>query len=113
MSHAEILTYFLKILYECNVCGVTAVNSFSRPVGIGVYGHISHEVSVYVLEVFSREEDEADIFDPYTAELNQNKPELGTGTGEKRQQPDEQYDARERTSDLNVSGNNFLVHVYS
>jgi hypothetical protein len=81
-----------------------------RPVGIGVYGHISHEVSIYLLEVFYREEDETDSFDPYTEELNQNNQQEGEVDNEKRQQPDEQYNAKERGSALNVSGNNFVVY---
>jgi hypothetical protein len=84
--------------------------SFSRPVGIGVYGHISHEVSVYLLEVVYREDDEPDSFDPYTAELNQNKQHEEASASERRQQPDEQYDANERTSALNVSGSYCIVY---
>jgi len=79
-----------------------------RPVGIGVYGHISHEVSIYLLEVFYREEDEADSFDPYATELNQNTQQEEAVSGETRQQPNSQYNAKERTSALNVSGRNFM-----
>jgi len=75
-----------------------------RPIGIGVYGHISHEVSVYLLEVFYREEDETDKFDPYSTVLNQDKQEEETASSEKKQQPEDQYSAKARTSNLNVSG---------
>jgi len=74
-----------------------------RPIGIGVYGHISHEVSVYLLEVFYREEDEKDKFDPYSTELNQDNQQEETASTEKKQQPEEQYSAKARTSNLNVS----------
>jgi hypothetical protein len=63
-----------------------------------------------LLEVFYREEDETDSFDPYTAELNENEQQEGTASNEKRQQPDEQYNAKERSSALNVSGSSFLVY---
>lgn len=89
---------------QSSTCGLDVVHiprSFSRPVGIGVYGHISHEVSVYLLEVLYREEDETDNFDPYTAELNQNEQQEETTSNEERQQPDEQYKAKERGSALN------------
>lgn len=90
---------------QSSTCGLDIVHiprSFSRPVGIGVYGHVSHEVSVYLLEVVYREEDETDNFDPYTAELNQDEQQEGTAGNEKRQQPDEQqYNAKERGSALN------------
>lgn len=79
-----------------------------RPVGIGVYGHVSHEVSIYLLEVFYREEDETDKFDPYSTELNQDKQQEETASSEKKQQPEEQYSAKARTSDSNVSGGRLL-----
>jgi hypothetical protein len=63
-----------------------------------------------LLEVFYREEDETDSFDPYTAELNQNIQQEGTASNDEKQQPDEQYNAKERGSSLNVSGSNFLVY---
>jgi hypothetical protein len=66
---------------------------------------------VYLLEVFYREEDETDSFDPYSAELNENDKQEGTANNEKRQQPEEQYNAKERGSALNVSGSNsFHIH---
>jgi hypothetical protein len=63
-----------------------------------------------LLEVFYREEDETDSFDPYTAELKQNNQQEGTASSEKRQQPDEQFNAKEKGSALNVSGSNFVVY---
>ncbi|XP_046400909.1 UPF0669 protein C6orf120 homolog isoform X2 [Ischnura elegans] len=39
-------------------CGVDVVHipkSFRRPIGIGIYGHSSHEVSLYTLDVILRE----------------------------------------------------------
>lgn len=82
-----------------------------RPVGIGVYGHVSHEVSVYLLEVFYRDEDEADKFDPYSTELNLDNEQEETASSEKKQQPEEQYSAKARTSNLNVSGSR-LLHIF-
>ena len=82
-----------------------------RPVGIGVYGHISHEVSVYLLEVFYRDEDETDKFDPYSTELNQDKQQEETAGTEKQQQPAEPYTAQARNSNLNVSGSR-LLHIF-
>jgi hypothetical protein len=79
-----------------------------RPVGIGVYGHVSYEVSVYLLEVFYREEDETDKFDPYSTELNEDKQQEETASSEKKQQPEEQYGVKVRTSDLHVSGSRLL-----
>jgi hypothetical protein len=63
-----------------------------------------------LLEVFYGEEDETDSFDPYAAELNQNEQQEGTDSNEKRQQPDDQYNAKEKGSALNVSASNFLVY---
>jgi hypothetical protein len=79
-----------------------------RPIGIGVYGHISNEVSVYLLEVFYREEDETDKFDPYSTELNEDKQQEETASSERKQQPEEHYSAKARTSNLNVSGSRLL-----
>jgi hypothetical protein len=75
-----------------------------------VYGHISHEVSIYLLEVFYREEDESERFDPYSTELNQDKQQEETATSEKKQQPEEQYSAKAKTSNLNVSESR-LIHI--
>jgi hypothetical protein len=82
-----------------------------RPVWIGVYGHVSHEVSVYLLEVFYREENETDRFDPYATELNQDKEQEETASSEKKQQPEDQHSAKARTSNLNVSGCG-LLHIF-
>lgn len=90
---------------QSSTCGLDVIHipqSFLRPIGIGVYGHISHEVSVYLLEVFYREEDETDKFDPYSTELNQDNQQEETASTEKKQQPEEQYSAKARTSNLNV-----------
>lgn len=90
---------------QSSTCGLDVIHipqSFLRPVGIGVYGHISHEVSVYLLEVFYRDEDEAAKFDPYSTELNEDKEQEETASSEKKQQPEEQYSAKARTSNLNV-----------
>jgi hypothetical protein len=79
-----------------------------RPVGVGVYGHVSHEVSIYLLEVFYREEDETDKFDPFSTELNLDEHQKETPGSERRQQQEEQYGAKPRTSDLNVSESRLL-----
>lgn len=87
---------------QSSTCGLDVIHvprSFLRPIGIGVYGHISHEVSVYLLEVFSVEEYETDKFDPYSTELNQDKQQEETASSEKKQQPEEQDSAKARTND--------------
>lgn len=44
-------------------CGVDTIripSSFKRPIGIGVYGHPSHDVSTYLLEATYSDEDDID-----------------------------------------------------
>jgi hypothetical protein len=64
-----------------------------------------------LLEVFYREDDEADSFDPYNTELNQNRQQEEAFDNEKKQQPGDQYSAKEGTSSLNVSGSSFFMYL--
>lgn len=57
-------TYCLQSA-TCGVDSVDIPKGFKRPVGIGVYGHPSHESSSYLLEVVLRAEREEDTFDPF------------------------------------------------
>jgi hypothetical protein len=50
-----------------------------------------------LLEVFYREEGEADKFDPFSTELNQDNQQEETASAENKQQPEEQYSAKVRT----------------
>lgn len=46
---------------QSSTCGLDIIHipkNFHRPIGIGVYGHPSHELSIYLLEVFYRYKDE-------------------------------------------------------
>jgi hypothetical protein len=63
-----------------------------------------------LLEVFYTEDDETDNFDPYTTELNQDKQQEEDAGNEKGWHPGEEYNARERSSSLNVSGSNFFIY---
>ncbi|XP_021927406.1 UPF0669 protein v1g209471-like [Zootermopsis nevadensis] len=91
---------------QSSTCGLDVIHiprSFSRPIGIGLYGHISHEVSLYLLEVFYREgDDEADNYDPYTTELKQNKQQEEDAGKEKGWQTSELYSAKEKSASLNL-----------
>ncbi|RZF32310.1 hypothetical protein LSTR_LSTR001774 [Laodelphax striatellus] len=49
---------------QSSTCGVDTVHipkSFQRPVGIGIYGHPSHQVSIYLLEVYYRDNSPNDL----------------------------------------------------
>lgn len=61
---------------QSSTCGVDSVDipkGFRRPVGIGVYGHPSHESSNYLLEVSLRAEREEDTFDPFAKDAEQSR----------------------------------------
>lgn len=64
-----------------------------------------------MLEVFYREEDETERFDPYSTELNRDRQQEEIVTSEKKQQPEEQYSAKAKTSNLNVSESR-LIHIF-
>lgn len=86
---------------QSSTCGLDVVHiprNFQRPVGIGVYGHISHEVSIYLLEVYYREEDEEDPFDPFTLHIIEDISEPADNDKKRRQ--NEHYNGKERTSEL-------------
>lgn len=61
---------------QSSTCGIDSVDipkGFRRPVGIGVYGHPSHESSSYLLEVVLRAEREEDTFDPFARDAEQSR----------------------------------------
>jgi len=61
-----------------NTCGLDRVDIpdyFKRPVGVGVYGHPSHEVSDYLLEVLLERGGEADESRFYN--YDQGQPDSG------------------------------------
>ncbi|KAF4523777.1 hypothetical protein B566_EDAN009009 [Ephemera danica] len=61
MRHASFIFTFIVL----EIAGFYIPKGFKRPVGIGVYGHPSHESSSYLLEVVLRAEREEDTFDPF------------------------------------------------
>lgn len=61
--------------------------SFSRPIGVAVYGHSSHDSSNYSLEVyFSRNSNEATIYESLEA-----KPQNSQNTNNKEKKTAKKY----------------------
>ncbi|KAJ9583017.1 hypothetical protein L9F63_022633 [Diploptera punctata] len=97
---------------QSTTCGLDTVfipSSFKRPVGIGVYGHVSHEKSAYLLEVFYSDEDEDAIFGSYRDYSDDDLENTGGKSfREKSNHPESRYN---KDSDVDDEGESFFWTV--
>lgn len=98
---------------QSTTCGLDVVHipsSFSRPIGIGVYGHFSHESSKYLLEVIYREEDKEEEFFGSFEQSEETLDTIEQSSREKENKP-ESYKKESNLFDRDDEGESFIWTV--